>query len=262
MALQKLADRLFAPCFDCCGEEKGRLKGPRLPKMHARGTEVEVELAVSPLAGMRGAAGYHTSVLLGGEEFYFGPFGISCNYKLSSHGSGEVTRMTVGYSDLTGKEILASLSDDFSPGSYDLLRKNCNAFTDAALCLLCCKRLDPGFTAVETLGQMAASAGLLRTLTLGAYTPNEKADGFDLEAVIERISLAAGERRAGHERIRSFDPKDPSFDELSEFSEQCVIAKIPDALEKGLGEEAVSIKDLTLRAKPLDPSEDVIKEDT
>eukprot|EP00930_Biecheleria_cincta_P017953 TRINITY_DN1412_c0_g1_i1.p1 TRINITY_DN1412_c0_g1~~TRINITY_DN1412_c0_g1_i1.p1 ORF type:complete len:233 (-),score=41.08 TRINITY_DN1412_c0_g1_i1:156-854(-) len=139
---------------------------------------------------MRGAAGYHTSVLLGGEEFYFSPFGICCSHKITSHDSTDVKRTFMGTSDLSSKDILAALSDEFRPGSYDILRKNCNAFTDCCLYLLCRKRLDANFRAAEMLGQVADSAGLVQTLTFGAYTRNEKAAGFDLEAVIAKIDAS------------------------------------------------------------------------
>lgn len=185
MVLYQLAADLFSPCFDCRPDvEHSDLRSPR-KKPRAAGNEVE--LAVSPLAGMNGAAGYHTSVVLGGEEFYFSPFGICWSHKITSHDSTDVKRFFMGTSDLSSKEILAALSDDFRPGSYDILRKNCNAFTDGCLYLLCRKRLDPNFKTMETLGQVADSAGLVQTLTFGAYTPNEKATGFDLEAVIEKI---------------------------------------------------------------------------
>jgi len=191
MVLYQLAADLFSPCFDCRPDvEHSDLRSPR-KKPRAAGNEVE--LAVSPLAGMNGAAGYHTSVVLGGEEFYFSPFGICWSHKITSHDSTDVKRVFMGTSDLSSKEILAALSDDFRPGSYDILRKNCNAFTDGCLYLLCRKRLDPNFKTMETLGQVADSAGLVQTLTFGAYTRNEKAAGFDLEAVITKIA-ASGSR--------------------------------------------------------------------
>jgi len=186
MVFYQLAADLFSPCFDCRpdGAAHADLRSPR-KKPRAAGNEVE--LAVSPLAGMHGAAGYHTSVLLGGEEFYFSPFGICWSHKITSHDSTDVKRIFMGTSDLSSKEILAALSDEFRPGSYDILRKNCNAFTDGCLYLLCRKRLDANFKAAEMLAQVADSAGLVQTLTFGAYTRNEKAAGFDLEAVIAKI---------------------------------------------------------------------------
>jgi len=199
--MYKLAADLFQPCFDCHPADKDEVKSPT-KQMPRYGNEVE--LAVSPIGNLRGAAGYHSSVLLGGEEFYFSPFGICCSRKLSSHES-TVQRILVGFSDLTSKEIIGILSDDFCPGSYDLLRKNCNAFTDCALYLLCGRRLDSSFKALDVLGQMADSAKLVQALSLGAYTPNEKADGFELEAVIERIDSFTAQRRQ-KQAFAEFDP--------------------------------------------------------
>ncbi|CAE8718615.1 unnamed protein product, partial [Polarella glacialis] len=92
-------------------------------------------------------------------------------------------RVFVGSSRLTGKELLGGLSDHFRPGTYDLLRKNCNTFSDCALYLLCGRRLDSSFRSLDQLGQNVddVAKGLVQKLTLGAYSQNEKADGFDLE---------------------------------------------------------------------------------
>ncbi|CAE8589882.1 unnamed protein product, partial [Polarella glacialis] len=130
--MYRWAAELFSPCFDCHCNGDACTEAPKSPRRPRRGDEVE--LAVSALAGLRGAAGYHTSVLLSGEEFYFTPFGICCSSKLSSHESSGVKRVFVGSSRLTGKELLGGLSDHFRPGTYDLLRKNCNTFSDCALC--------------------------------------------------------------------------------------------------------------------------------
>jgi len=207
MAVYKWVEELFAPCFDCHPDDADDVKSPtkRMPRYSN-----EVELAVSPIGNLRGAAGYHSSVLLGSEEFYFSPFGICCSRKLSSHESSGVKRIFVGHSNVTSKEIIEILSDDFCPGSYDLIRKNCNAFTDCALYLLCARRLDSSFRALDVLGQVADSAKLVQALSLGAYTPNEKADGFDLEAVIQRIDCFITARR--HQA--------PEFDPFAEYQNE------------------------------------------
>ncbi|CAJ1454318.1 unnamed protein product [Effrenium voratum] len=99
---------------------------PRLPE-NARH---QVELVFSPLAGMQGLLGYHSSVLIDGEEYYFTPSGIRCYPKLSSHKrTSDVERIHVGESQLGGTILLDVLSKHFQPRTYDLLRKNCNNFT-------------------------------------------------------------------------------------------------------------------------------------
>eukprot|EP00439_Symbiodinium_sp_Y106_P017688 s5256_g2.t1 len=91
--------------------------------------------------------------------------------------------------------MLCFLSGHFQPGSYDLLRKNCNTFTDCALYFLCGKRLDSLFRllpkvdlvqdmrykAVETLACMADErTGILQSITRGEYSPNPEAEAPSL----------------------------------------------------------------------------------
>lgn len=134
-------------------------------------------------------AGYHSSVLVGGEEYYFGPFGICYSPKLASHEAIEQMRiLRIGITPWTGSELVQTLSDQFSPGTYDILRKNCNAFADCALYFLCGKRLDPSFRRLEDLGlAIDDNSGLLRSFSLGNYVPNDKAASFDLEDVIDAM---------------------------------------------------------------------------
>merc|ERR1719440_407564 len=109
----------------------------------------EVELLVSPIAELHGVAGYHTSVLLNGAEYFYGPTGIVHSDRISSHRRrSKMERICMGSSTYNGKELIATLEDHFPPGHYDLLRKNCNAFTDCALYLLCGQRLSWNFRSI------------------------------------------------------------------------------------------------------------------
>ncbi|CAL1146876.1 unnamed protein product, partial [Cladocopium goreaui] len=120
-----------------------RRRQPFVPKplpLTCPGSRHKVELVFSPLANMQGLLGYHSSVLIDGEEYYFTPSGIRCYPKLSSHKRMSVERVEVGKSVLGGTALLDALSKHFQPRTYDLLRKNCNNFTAAAL--LCWKAND------------------------------------------------------------------------------------------------------------------------
>ncbi|CAJ1368818.1 unnamed protein product [Effrenium voratum] len=142
-----------------------------------------------------GLGGFHTSILICGEDYYFCPMGIRFSPKLVSHPRPhEALRLRVGVSQATGTELLNFLADHFQSGSYDFLRKNCNSFTDCALYYLCGKRLDFRYRAMEKLGWIAESqTGFLGTISEGEYTANPAAEDFDLEELLEQIEDARGE---------------------------------------------------------------------
>lgn len=179
---------LMGPCCDCHPVGRAPRMGPALRTLRTPGHEVE--LAVSPLCGLGGFAGYHTSVLVAGEEYYFGPSGVCCSPKLSSHeDSAKVRRMFVGLSQQSGTDLLDFLTEYFKAGTYDLLWKNCNSFTDCALYFLCEQRLDASFRVTERFaGAADARVGIVQRVSMGDYIPNPEASGFDLEAVIRQIA--------------------------------------------------------------------------
>jgi len=177
------------PCFECehpCRKQATR-KPPPMRTLTSPG--YEVELAVSPLVGLKGVAGYHTSVLVGGEEYCFSPTGINCSPMLLSHcGSKDMQRFHIGISTHAGNVMSDFLEKHFMPGTYDLLTKNCNAFSDCALFFLCEQRLWPGFRLIERLGAFADDyVGLLQFMSNGGYSPNPMATGFDVDHIVNEI---------------------------------------------------------------------------
>jgi len=139
-----------------------------------------VELVVTSLLGMRGAVGYHTSVLFAGMEYYFNASGVNVGRGgLESHGQSEDTSIIfVGFSDRSAREV----------NSYDKLRKNCNSFSDCALHLLCGRRLPPHLRRAERLGRVLdEQVSPLQSLLGNEFARNQQADGFDVEAVIAAI---------------------------------------------------------------------------
>ena len=149
---------------------------------------------------MQGLLGYHSSVLVDGEEYYFTPSGIRCYPKLSSH-KRMSERVEAGESLLGGTVLLDALSRHFQPRTYDLLRKNCNNFSDCGLTLLTGKRLDSRLRSVESMGQLADSVMLVQILSGGRYTPNEQVSGYDHEAVIATLIDQRKELLAEHEGL-------------------------------------------------------------
>jgi len=181
------------PVVDRSTPRRARLQRLRTPGH-------EVELVVSALVGMHGAAGYHTSVLIAGEEYFFSPAGITAAPRLVSHPDGCKPKLSlVGLSLYSGCEMLDFLTQHFKPGTYDMLLKNCNTFTDCALYFLCERRLWPGFRAAEQLGTLALKSsclpsslpgGLSQMLTGAEYLPNPLAEGFDLDELLAEIGDA------------------------------------------------------------------------
>lgn len=148
----------------------------------------KVELAASLLFTIPGlASAYHTSVVVNGEEFFFSDSGIFSNMTLTSHQSQPSEKFQLGFSKWTGQQLLRVLHDHFRPGTYDLIKKNCNSFSDCAIYFLLGKRLPSKYSALESMGQRA-SLELLQHFTNGAYQPNQAALNFSVESVLQQLN--------------------------------------------------------------------------
>lgn len=165
----------------------------------------KVELAVSVLGGVPGATAYHSSVVVNGEEFFFSDGGIQSTTGLLSHKNPQNPNSTpqvfdMGMSKYTGSQAKAALQQHFQAGTYDLLRKNCNSFSDCALFYLLGRRIDSKYRSLEQLG--AKNMGLVQAASGGNYKPNPKTDGFDLEAIVagldpEKVWKTPGQATGG-----------------------------------------------------------------
>merc|ERR1719215_1737903 len=81
----------------------------------------------------------------------------------------------------------------FQPGTYDILRKNCNSFTDCALYYLMGCRLAWSFRAAERVGLVAdESVGIVQAISGGSYVPNHQAAKFNLDAIFTAIRIDLG----------------------------------------------------------------------
>lgn len=148
-----------------------------------------VQLVVSSI----GPGAYHSSVVVNGEEFSFSDGGVQSAPGLASHTAmaeqqGKDNKPQVidfGKSHYSGSALKGRLERYFLPGTYDLLRKNCNSFSDVALFYLVHKRMDGKYRSMEKLG--SSFSGLVQGFSGGKYTPNPKAADFDIEQVIKEI---------------------------------------------------------------------------
>merc|ERR1719510_412125 len=93
--------------------------------------------------------------------------------------------------------MIAVLRPHFLPGTYDLLRKNCNSFSDCALFVLLGRRLDEKYRSLEKIGaEWDKHMGLIQNFTGGNYKPNPQADGFRSCMVVAQ--LEADQALRGH----------------------------------------------------------------
>jgi len=151
-----------------------------------------VEMAYTQFGpGLPGIKAYHTSIIIQGREYSFGNTGVVQAPPLTSH--EHLTRehdiMLVGHTTLTGDEMIMALRQFFNKGTYDMLRKNCNTFSDAAMFFLLGIRLNPGFCELERVGYLAEHFfHFMQGITGGSYRPNPAAKNFDIEQLITRIT--------------------------------------------------------------------------
>jgi hypothetical protein len=142
-------------------------------------------------------------VVVDGQEIFFGcANGVQTTRNLASHAklAGKPLILDMGFTICSGPQLALALSPHFQIGSYDLIRKNCNSFSDCALYVLLRKRLDVKFCTLERMARNCPS--LVRLGSGGQYVPNPKAADFDVEALIES-SLSFAMRMPPIERALS-----------------------------------------------------------
>lgn len=120
---------------------------------NAAPTQGHVHVAATPIINIMGVPAYHTSIILGEHEYFFNQYGIQCCEPLLSHPTEQKLTKTFicGDSILTGTLLIKYLDPYFAEGSYDIISKNCNSFTDAALYFLTRTRLDARFNRLERM---------------------------------------------------------------------------------------------------------------
>mmetsp|Transcript_94887 Transcript_94887/g.306303 ORF Transcript_94887/g.306303 Transcript_94887/m.306303 type:complete len:185 (-) Transcript_94887:144-698(-) len=154
-------------------------------------TKRKVRLAATPFGPpLPQCQAYHTSIVVGEMEFAFSSKGIEARRGIQSHipFPGNPTVTNIGFTNVPRSVMVKVLRPFFLPGSYDLLRKNCNSFSDCALFLLLGVRLDEKYRTLEKIGEMADKyTGIVSNLTGGKYKPNPKADAFQSSQVLAQL---------------------------------------------------------------------------
>eukprot|EP00493_Phyllostaurus_siculus_P000483 UN00485 len=137
--------------------------------------------------GSMGFQAFHTSIEINGTEYFFDGAGIMSSENRTSHAPDPnnpqsrwgTTETLIGYTHRNGADLKDALRKYFQTGSYDLLRKNCNSFSDCAIWYLCKIRLASGYRSLEQKGKKFPSM-----MKKFGYEPNPVAEDFDHEAVI------------------------------------------------------------------------------
>ena len=76
---------------------------------------------------------YHTGVVVGGKEYFFGGDGISVGQPANTPFGTPIRREVLGFSEMTEDDlnaVLADLSSSFPGSSYHFLNHNCNTFSN------------------------------------------------------------------------------------------------------------------------------------
>lgn len=158
-------------------------------KTPVSGPPSQIHLVVTPIGPHVGVQAYHSSILVDGLEYSFGPAGITVTEGLTSHrrfgrAAHETQILYMGlarHSEVAG--LFESLRPFFLMNTYDLLRKNCNSFSDVALYFLLGCRLRRDFRVADCVGK--ACSGLVQVL--GSYRPNPNADGWEVAQVLYEL---------------------------------------------------------------------------
>ncbi|CAE7423825.1 unnamed protein product [Symbiodinium sp. CCMP2456] len=135
---------------------------------------------------------YHTAVVVDNAEYTFTPSGIMRNVlkgQLDPAGNDGVAYFR-GVSTISGPTMVRILLPFFKEGSYDVLKKNCNTFSDCALFCLLGERLPIKYRTIEKVaGVLDDVTGVVQALTMCNYKPNPQAKAFEIVPVLKQIDF-------------------------------------------------------------------------
>lgn len=147
---------------------------------------IPIYLAASPL-GPKCCHAWHTSIGMGNMELFFTFSGIERSTLWKSHENRPQVVLLLGYTKMSQEAFWTQLNPFFRPGTYDLLRKNCNSFSDVAMWYLTGTRLEKKYSILEKLGNGLETVGLISGFTAKKYEQNKMAEGHDNEKVIQAL---------------------------------------------------------------------------
>eukprot|EP00929_Paragymnodinium_shiwhaense_P022334 TRINITY_DN14299_c0_g1_i1.p1 TRINITY_DN14299_c0_g1~~TRINITY_DN14299_c0_g1_i1.p1 ORF type:complete len:206 (+),score=21.40 TRINITY_DN14299_c0_g1_i1:171-788(+) len=161
-----------------------------------------VQLAISEFPASKdwilpaGHRAYHCSIVFEGQEYCFTQNGIQVvpvkdgDQVPPSHKNKADTHLyEIERTRICPCALLSKLHPFFEAGTYDLVGKNCNTFTDVALALLVSRRLPKAYTTLEALAKGVPD--VLSFASGGKYQANPKAYSFNPDAVIMQLDQNA-----------------------------------------------------------------------
>eukprot|EP00928_Gymnodinium_smaydae_P029429 TRINITY_DN22169_c0_g1_i2.p1 TRINITY_DN22169_c0_g1~~TRINITY_DN22169_c0_g1_i2.p1 ORF type:complete len:344 (-),score=16.27 TRINITY_DN22169_c0_g1_i2:92-1060(-) len=135
-----------------------------------------------------GGLAYHSSVMVGRDELAFNFAGVWLNCGAVSHGAQRHHCRSVGFTSQTALQAKYATINRFRPGSYDMLRKNCNSYATVAIAWLTGYEVEPRYRAIEGVGQMVNFSGAL-------FQRNPSADEFSLDRAVAWAQRDRARRR-------------------------------------------------------------------
>jgi len=178
------------------GQPRGRSSSPKARSPCSPCRE-GVKLLVTPIGPKtlpRKFQPYHTSVMVGDKELSFGISGLCMCRGPQSHEclprSSETKIIDKGpVGDIDCYLLRRVLRPHYHEDSYDLLKKNCNSFSDVLLGILVGERLPKEYKYLETLAQNVDRNmfGIVRKLGNGTYVPTPEAADYSSDALIEQL---------------------------------------------------------------------------
>lgn len=135
---------------------------------------------------------FHTSVVVGGKEVFFGQ-GVSVTAPGGSHFGQPLRRLQLGTTQLSSEsidELLLSLSQEWRAERYHLLHNNCNHFSDALAQLLVGQPIPSEYVRqAELVREIPALAALLSPAA-AVGVPITPADGVAVQSVAVPVASA------------------------------------------------------------------------
>merc|ERR1719343_1216242 len=149
-----------------------------------------VQLVATPLGfGVSSCEAFHTSIVISGVEYAFSDVGVQrspCSYRSHQHlpKHPALTKVMLMWVARSEADVMKALGKFFQPGTYDLLRKNCNSWSDCALYYLLGQRLDVHFRKIEGYAhKVDKHVGIVQFFA--GYEPNPNADVFVKDDILE-----------------------------------------------------------------------------
>mmetsp|Transcript_28194 Transcript_28194/g.50895 ORF Transcript_28194/g.50895 Transcript_28194/m.50895 type:complete len:206 (+) Transcript_28194:26-643(+) len=154
----------------------------------------------SKIRGSEPLDAYHTSVVIGEVEYSFGGDGVRATRPVMTHSALQKPTDVhdLGMTRIHPHSMLGFLPSFFEAGTYDLLCKNCNSFSDCVIYLLLGQRLEDRFKRLEKMARHGQKRFKLMSALkmIGMkYSANPKSQSFEVNHIIDLIDQVTGNQQ-------------------------------------------------------------------